>query len=481
MMMFVAFTLSFTLTSCGEEVIIDDAPTGRTTFSASPANVGGEDGTRTLLDKNFVYSWQGDDQIWVNDAGTWRKSSTSQLDPSTRSASFYYDKLLTANSYQVVYTGHNSNSATQVTISANLKNFTTNTWKLIGANGDCGVATATRVGGTGEYSFRLQHKASYLGIAPMKTGYLNKNYRWTKIEIADVKNRAIAGTFDFSTAGIDTTKVTSPSSTITMTPGEGYEINLQSYASDYDYIFVAIPPCYRELKITYYFVRTDNPNETMKVVTKMKPQKFFENNVMKVHYPITPDYYRWDAPNTEPYDALNSNASTAADFSKATKSCASMPNPNEMYWYISGGDPRWDGETEWTDDDGVTKYKGGVWIKKKQYITGFSSTVGAGGVDMRTTEKIYSVNSATYISGKKPANTSQYFFLPALGYYNTGTNYVQDKGILGSYWSSYAGAYNTVLSFSTGYRLLFSTNSISVSPMRRQHAFIAGNGADWFK
>ena len=481
MMMFMAFTLSFTLTSCGEEVEV--SPSGKTKFSASPTNIGGEDGTRTMLDKNFVFYWSDNDQIWVNDAGTWRKSSTSQLHPSSKSASFYYDRLLTADSYEVVYTGYNANSATEVTISDKISNITDNYHGNIGINGDCGVATATRVGGIGEYSFQLQHKASYLGIAPMKVSYLNKNYIWTKIEIADVNGKPIAGTFGFGPAGIDTTNVTSPSSKITLTPGSNYRISLQNYYIDYSYLFVTLPPCHRELRITYYFVDGANTADTMRVATKMNPQKFFENNAMKVHYPITPNYYRWDAPvNTpEPFSAT----STAAALSKATNSCATMPNPNELYWYLSGGDPRWDNTTEWTDEGDVTspkatKYTGGVWIKKKQYITGFSSTVGVGGVDMRTTSKSYEVNSTTYTSGGKPANTSQYFFLPALGLYSHGGSVVV-KGIGGYYWSSYSNVYNSGINAECAYGLYFDSNRIMVDNRRRTLGYIAGNGSDWFK
>ena len=486
MMMFMAFTLSFTLTSCGEEVDINGGGNpGKTVFSAGTSSFNNEDGTRTRLDKNFVFYWADNDQIWINDGGTWLKSSTSQLDPSNKSASFYYNKLLTANSYQVVYTGNNATSATEVTISANVSGVSSNNYGNIGVNGDCGTALAARAGGTGEYSFKLQHKASYLGIAPMKVSYLNRNYTWTKIEIADVNGKPIAGTFGFSYEnGIDTTNVTSPSSTITITPGTNYTIPLQNYYIDYDYLFVTLPPCYRKLKVTYYFVDRANTADTMRVSTTMNPQKFFENNAMKVHYPITPNYYRWDAPvNTpEPFSTPN----TGADYTKATNSCATMPNPNEMYWYVSGGDPRWDSETEWTDEGDITspkatKYKGGVWIKKKQYITGFSSTVGMDGVDMRTTTKGYAVTSTTYKSGGKPANTSQYFFLTALGLYSHNASVVA-KGTGGYYWSSYAAQYHTGLNMQAAYGLYFDSNSISINGSRRRTlGYIAGNGSDWFK
>ena len=478
--MFMAFTASFTLTSCGEEVELPPVDPVKTVFSAAPADLGGEDGTRTWINKRFVYYWTDNDKIWVNDGGTWIQNSTSQLHPNSESANFYYDKLLTDSTYQVVYTGYGSTSATEVTFASSIS-ASGNTYNEIGRNGDCGVATARRAGGTGEYSFELKHKASYLGIAPMKVSYLNKAYKWTKIEIDDVNGKPIAGTFGFSPAGIDTTSVTSPSSKITLNCGS-YNIHLQNYISDYDYLFIALPPCHRQLRITYYFVNTANTADTMKVARTMAPQKFFENNVIKVEQPITPDYYRWDAPkNTpEPYSV----ASAAADFTTATNSCALMPNPNELYWYLSGGDPRWDGDYEWTDEGDITspkatKYKGGVWIKKKQYITGFSSTVGKDGVDMRTTNKAHTVTSTAYTSSGRPDTTSQYFFLPALGLYNRNAAVVA-KGTAGYYWSSCSHQYTEVLS-TAAYGLYFDSNSISVAGRRRALGYIAGNGSDWFK
>lgn len=173
---------AFSLASCSqEEELVNPTPdpkpnAGRTVFSA-----GGDNGTRTTMDNNRVYFWQYNDQIWVNDGGTWVKSSDSELAPDRKTANFYFNKVMTADSYEVLYTGYDSSSPTQVTF-PNL-NYVQTSDSYIGNRGDCGVATATR-NDNGTYSFALLHKASYLGIAPLRTGYIkNSNYFYTKVEI----------------------------------------------------------------------------------------------------------------------------------------------------------------------------------------------------------------------------------------------------------------------------------------------------------
>jgi hypothetical protein len=481
MIMLMAFTASFTLTSCGEEVDINGGGNpGKTVFSAGTSSFNNEDGTRTLLDKNLVYYWQFNDQIWVNDGGTWLKSSDSELSPDSKSARFYYDKLMTGDSYEIVYTGLNSTSATQVTIPASFTVSSNNDMR-IGERGDCGVATATRQDGI--YQFALQHKGSYLGIAPLKTSYLNKGYRWTKIEITDVNGKPIAGTFGFGhTNGIDTTYITSRSSTVTITLSENINnAPLQSYNSEYNYIFVVIPPCHRELHVKYYFIDPAEPENVMTITKKLNPRKFFENNVVTFRHGLSPEYYRWDAPKSEPFTAGYNNANlAAADFAQSTNACATMPNPNEMAWYVQNGDPRWDNTTQWTIDGGASYYTGGVWIKKKANITGFSSTVAPNGKDLRTEYGTVKNTSTSYVSSGKPANTSQYFFLPALGMFQTAGSVVSELGVTGYYWSSFASIYSTTLN-ETGYYLGFDSNNIKVGGWRRGHGCIAGKGSDWFK
>lgn len=478
---------AFSLASCSqEEELVNPTPdpkpnAGRTVFAAGGPT---EDGTRTTMDNNRVYYWQYNDQIWVNDGGTWLKSSDSELAPDGKTANFYFNKVMTADSYDVLYTGYNSSSPTQVTF-PNF-NYVQASDAYIGNRGDCGVATATR-NDNGTYSFALLHKASYLGIAPLRTGYFKSDYCYTKVEVvanSGSNNKYISGTYGFSSDGIDTTNVTAGFNTITLekSPDKSYIARLQSYNSNYKYFYVSIPPVYRQLDVKYHFISTDNPEDTLTYTKRLQPRQWIANNVVQFRHDINTDYYCWDAPATEPYDGIgnksNHNA-TDGDAVKATNVCATMPNPNEMLWYLYNGDPRWDDETEWTIDDGASYHTGGVWILKKAYIDGFSETAAPDGSDYRTPHgELYKSNfSDSYRFGGKPASTARYFFLPALGGYGTNS-LTKSLGETGEYWSSYSSSNNSS-NRPRAYFLSFSNNSIFLNCIFRSQAKVAGNG--WFK
>lgn len=466
---------AFSLASCSqEEELVNPTPdpkpnAGRTVFSA-----GGDNGTRTAMDKNRVYYWQYNDQIWVNDGGTWVKSSESQLAPDSKTANFYFDRVMTADSYEVLYTGFNSNDPTKVTI----PNTIVNGGGDIGRRGDCGVATATRNPENGTYSFALLHKPAYLGIAPIQATYLNKRYSWKKIEITEVNGKPIAGTFAFSTNGIDANNVTSPSSTVTYTINRetGAPISpLQNYKDNFNYIYQVIPPSNRQLTVKYYIVDNANPSEEIVITRRLNARNYIENNVVQFTHVLDVDYYSWDAPRAEPYDRLNTNPSTVeGEYVQATNVCATMPNFNELTWYIMKGDPRWDNTTQWTADGGSSYHTGGVWIKKKAFIEGFSSTEPVRNYPVRD-------ESDNYRYAGKPEDTSKYFFLPALGS-KTNTDNISGQETTAVYWSSTSSEdYVGQTSFQRAFVLSFTDNGIEILKHRRSHGCIAGNGSMWFK
>ena len=102
-----------------------------------------------------------------------------------------------------------------------------------------------------------------------------------------------------------------------------------------------------------------------------------------------------------------------------------------MVWYAVGGNPCWDKDELWTTMGHL--YKGGMWFKKKIYISGFNANSAPDGIDWRTNRNS---NSWTASQTLPPAtDASKYFYLPALGYYSsTGT--LTYLGLYGSYWSS---------------------------------------------
>ncbi len=130
------------------------------------------------------------------------------------------------------------------------------------------------------------------------------------------------------------------------------------------------------------------------------------------------------------------------DFTGMYRSITRMPNANEMTWYLKHGDIHYDNTTHWLISD-KTIYgmnplvRGGIWIKKKEYITGFKDNLSADGIDLRTTCPTNNNQYRNYVetytgdmpSGAVkevkvgvPANKEQYFFLPCLGYYHTSAD-----------------------------------------------------------
>ena len=105
------------------------------------------------------------------------------------------------------------------------------------------------------------------------------------------------------------------------------------------------------------------------------------------------------------------------------------------------GDPRWDGDELWTIMGHL--YKGGMWFKKKSVLQvegHYSTLVSADNTtDLRSpiTWKAYANTSSSINSGiPSAANIGDYFYLPALGHYNSGQLYY--VGSYGYYWSSSA-------------------------------------------
>ena len=137
------------------------------------------------------------------------------------------------------------------------------------------------------------------------------------------------------------------------------------------------------------------------------------------------------------------------------------------------GDPRWNGDELWTTMGHL--YKGGMWFKKKSvlqteghYNTAFSAD---GTTDLRTTYKYYSNNNSSINSGlPSAAEAGNYFYLPALGYYQNGQQF--GVGTLGYFWSSSADSRDN----SGAYGLLFSSynSNVSVFVVRSNYGFRAG-------
>ena len=111
-----------------------------------------------------------------------------------------------------------------------------------------------------------------------------------------------------------------------------------------------------------------------------------------------------------------------------------------------------------------------MWFKKKSVLLAegnYNTEKSAdGSTDLRTTHKHY-YNSNSRINSGLPsaADANKYFYLPALGYYESGKLYV--VGNTGYYWSSSAHSFND----EHAYNLNFYSGGVYVINYRRESGF----------
>ena len=137
------------------------------------------------------------------------------------------------------------------------------------------------------------------------------------------------------------------------------------------------------------------------------------------------------------------------------------------------GDPRWDADELWTTMGHL--YKGGMWFKKKSVLQvehHYDTEKSADGTtDLRTTVRINSYvnnNSSIRNSGlPSAADANKYFYLPALGSYDSGM--LGDVGNIGFYWSSTAYPGNSVY----GHFLYLSGGFVTVGSQYRRYGMRA--------
>ena len=103
-----------------------------------------------------------------------------------------------------------------------------------------------------------------------------------------------------------------------------------------------------------------------------------------------------------------------------------------------------------------------MWFKKKSVLQAeghYNTEKSAdGSTDLRTAFKTYDNTSSSINSGvPSAADASNYFYLPALGYYDTGRLY--NVGGYGDYWSSSANTWYSVYA----YYLYFYSGSVNVN------------------
>ena len=466
---FAAFCgLALAFASCANEDVAQGAGTDNendknlTTFVA-----GDEAKTRTTMDyTSGNFFWEAGDYIYVkDDNNVWRKSSNS---PTGKVASFKFKvpgKFTASASYKVYYPGKNG-SNDQVTIPAAQSQSEPNSTAHFGVSGDCGTATATGTVGGGSFSFALDHQAAILVLQPYNPNATLNDCYLTKVEVTSDNN--ITGTYTLDPSSGELTGTGTGKQIVVTTAGSsvspnGFPIKKVASVTD-NSAYVLIKPGTHALTVKYTL--KDVVTNVEGTVTKTLSAFNYDKNT---YYDMTANldikdydgdhYYMWDAQDQywkghewwstnkdQPVLNGNSNSNYAQNNSDSRyfneaftynvnnpathTSCKDLPNINEMTWYVGNGDPRWDSDKVWTTMGHL--HKGGVWLKKKVYISGFNTNTAFDGTDWR----IDGGAQAWPVSNTLPsaADANKYFYLPALGYYDEGQ--LSAVGTTGLYWTS---------------------------------------------
>ena len=500
---FAAFCgLTFAFVSCANEDVAQnpnstDNDKNLTTFST------GNPSTRTTMESNGKFFWEAGDKIWVqDDDSTWRQSYNA---PIAKTDNFKFKvpgKFTKGSTYKVYYPGKNGNQ-NQVTISANQSQSEPNTTAHFGASGDCGMADAAWSNTKNGFEFSLDHKAAYLLLLPRTSNTILQKCYLTKVEVNSDNDITDTYTLNPTTGKLTRTGTRTGKQIIVSTGGSGAYANgfpltntAASAATNGSY--VVIKPGTHTLKIRYWV--KDIATGTEGTITKTLASATYDQNK---YYNITANfdvrnydgdhYYMWDAQQQywygyewtknlagdtgQPtlYNRSSSNYAQSNADSRyynrgigspfdASQSCATLPNVNEMTWYAAYGDPRWDADELWTTMGHL--YKGGMWFKKKEYISGYKSNTAVDGTDWRTTRKSQSWTLLQFPPSAADAN--KYFFLPALGWYILGQ--LTSVGGEGYYWSSSATPWTS----DSAYYLDFNSGWVSVLDNGRNLGFRVG-------
>ena len=480
-------------------------------------------GTRTSMNRDAIggegaFFWMPNDVIYVeDDNGKLCKSEKRNVHAGSRTT-FYVGGSYTAKSqYDVYYCGTNSGAGDKkVVIASNQKQWKFDNADFFGAAGDCGVAKAekTTVSGRSGYKFDLEHKASYLCFLPyIASQEERESYKIQSIEITSDNN--IAGTYDLTQSGLSNTG-TNESKIIKLNVGT-YGLLLADQTattkSINNSLYAVIAPGTHTLKVKYTVLDTKT-NRVMTMIKSYGSHNYAVNRICDIPVRLSAsaafgsealvysysghDYYMWDAresywsghewDSAEPWQ-LTAEGAKNDNFPKSNADprwyhegsgaleasnplFKKLPNANEMAWYMLRGDAHWDNSTKWEVFGEI--HTGGIWLKKLSVIAQENGKTLAdlklkdpNGVDLRASYRNY---TSPHISGK-PADSeiSNYFFLPALGFY---TKYLfKFLGSTGCYWSY--SAYNSKGGGFLAYSLNFKSGVINLSPSSRDYGFVA--------
>ena len=512
----VVFGIALAFASCANEDVAqnptnpnEDNDKNLTTFVA-----GDETKTRTSLDYNSGdFYWEAGDYIYVKDDNNVLQKSSNA--PTSKVASFKYKVpgKFTGNSYKVYYLGKNSNGS-QVTISTAQTQTKPDNTEHFGTAGDYGTATANKVTGKNQFEFELEHQPAYLVFQPYTSNTILQSCYLTKVEVSSDNDIAETYTVNTSTGAITGSaggkKIVLTTSGSSTNPN-GFPLKNSSASVSTNGAYMVIKPGTHILKVRYWV--KDVATNVEGTITKTLPATAYASNT---YYDMTANlnvkdydgdhYYMWDAQNQYWYGyewtkhlsgntgqpTVNNGSSPNSPQSnsdpnhryyhegtgalQASNSCATLPNANEMTWYAKFGDPRWDADELWTTMGHL--YKGGMWFKKKSVLQTeghYNSSTSVNGNDWRTdTNGNYDMWPA-FNTLPSAADAGNYFYLPALGAYSTGTTgQLGGVGDSGYYWSSSADPARSFSSDDFSFSLNFNSGRVFVVRSNRNFGFRVG-------
>ena len=527
----VVFTTNDTKISAKRRFIDEDEFAGaktRTNIKHTPGN--GADAYWTSDDFIWVKKQDG---TWVKSTGTTLHDGGASAEftlPGNKTD--YADGCEVRYTGTSVTSYGAYNRATAAAVYPTQTRTTANDFSKAGEWGDCGSGFARNTGNPDKFNFTLEHKPAYLCFLPRcENAALAPNIRLKGIKITATKvyyggagRNILADLYNFtdgenllrggSPFGNDYINVTLPEFPLSTT--ENQEANAT---------YLVVPPDTYDFKIEYTIKDPTTNVET--VVTDIRTGITLDKgNIYDVTANLIPKaggglspkdyrYYMWDAQQHywsgyESYQPVinntqgqnwpqskatasqrwynDGNSGTSASpkrYDAQTSLFKTYPNRNENIWYVMKGDPHWGNNV--VADNGHLRAINGVWLRKKSAIVrylianegypssfsendlkeGYKTSVWAAPIDYRNISG--SLYKKTGISQGNPSNTTDYFFLPAAGFYNQGWLVYFNE--VGRYWTSSAypgGGGDYALS------LYFNQNEIGTENLARVLGFSAG-------
>ena len=434
------------------------------------------------------FYWSRDDRIFVDNPtenDEWRADKYNNIRDLTKEgweidegacipkAKFLFEGEFTKPEYRVRFLGRNRGDAEHAdrVYIGDEKNYIGPQMLPIddSQTGDFATGIAHRQA-DGTYTFKLEHKASYITFRPFST---QKAFtKWGTVYSIEISaDQALCGMFDIKGDTIDLSSrptaekykkisCSGPRNSLLNIPSEAFSADDHSYA-----IMVVAPGTYTNFTVRYRF--RPNFNYTTGYVTKTYPRvtftagknKVISQNLQETVYPAD-TYYMWDA--VDPYwkgyewdsaDPVQLRALHAVETDKnprsntdtrwynevspyagadgaapavaASRSCKDCPNINELLWYRVYGVPYVDDEV-FVMMDHIWSQR--MWLKKLSTIAREQGKTVAelkekapDGVDYTRSTKKPDMDSFHDVSGElghgKPNNMADYFSLPLIGGY----------------------------------------------------------------